>query len=285
MSINGKTLLAAVLLIAASAATAYAVCNQSNASTADKNLWAMHGCWKEFYLWEYKAYDLRQSDWSNRGWNDSCNNKFEWPKHWNAAYLVTYGLLDSNSQSFHGTKDYRATGEAASSSFHTSLYHTASDDSCCFGGFVYHPVGANEIQTMCALYNPTATNANPGSRAGDFVHEGWHAWLDKYDWDNGSCGGHRCGPKEACTVNGCDYFYFHGIGDYAFGAMYQTDGTANRFHSPNQAQVEFLCDVADLSKNWVPASVRLAAKTDADQRAVQRFINGPGYKCGSPRPW
>jgi hypothetical protein len=35
----------------------------------------------------------------------------------------------------------------------------------------------------------------------------------------------------------------------------------------------------------VPASVRLAAAADANTRAAQRFINGPGYSCGDPRPW
>lgn len=277
--------LVASLLLVASAASVYAVCNQSSASTADANLWSTHGCWRDFYLWSYQAHDQRQSDWNNRGWNDSCNVNFEWPKHWNAAYLVTYGLLDNNSQSFHGTVDYRATSEAASSNFHSSLYHTASDDSCCFGAFQYHVFGANEVQTMCLLYNSSSANANPASRGGDFMHEGWHAWLSKYGWSNGSCNGHRCGPTGSCTVGNCDYFYFHGIGAYAFGALYQTDGTANRFHSPNQIQVEYLCDVADQSKGWVPASVRLSGKADADQRAVQRFINGPGYKCGDPRPW
>jgi hypothetical protein len=47
------------------------------------------------------------------------------------------------------------------------------------------------------------------------------------------------------------YYYFHGIGAYAFGALYQTDGTANRFHSPNQVQVEFLCDVSDQPQPWL----------------------------------
>ena len=70
-------------------------------------------------------------------------------------------------------------------------------------------------------------------------------------------GGHR--PKQGnCTINGCDYFYFHGLSKYAFGNMYYTDGTANYFHSPNQVQVQFLCDVADVSKAWVPNSVRVA---------------------------
>jgi hypothetical protein len=134
------------------------------------------------------------------------------------------------------------------------------------------------------LYNSTVANANPGSRGGDFMHEGWHAYFDKYGWNNGNVGGHR--PTQGnCTAVGCDYFYFHGIGAYAFGAMWQNDGTAKRFHSPNQVQVEYLCDVADYPKSWVPNSVRLAAQNDANTRAAQRFINGPGYHCGDSRPW
>lgn len=267
------------------AVVAEAVCDQSNASSADTALWNTHGCWQDFFLWSYRAYDQRGSDWDNRGWNDACNVNLEFPKHWNAAYLVTYGLRDENCCSWHGTVDYRALGEAASTSFHKSLYHTCRDDSCCFGSFNPKAIGPDELSTHCSLYNAASTNGHPAARAGDFMHEGWHGWLRKYNWDNGSCGGHRCGPTGACTASGCDYFYFHGVGAYAFGALYQTDGTANRFHSPNQVQVEFLCDVADYSQSWVPASVRQGARSDADARAVARFINGPGYKCGDPRPW
>ena len=266
--------------------TAEAVCNQASASTADTSLWNTHGCWQDFFLWSYKAYDQRQSDWNNRGWNDACNVNLEFPKHWNAAYLVTYGLQDLNCCSWHGTSDYRALAEAASSNFHTRLYHNIGDATDKFGSFDTHIFGPNEVTTYCPLYNSSSSNGNPGSRAGDFMHEGWHGWLDKYNWDNGSCGGHRCGTPGNCTAkDACDYFYFHGVGAYAFGALYQTDGTANRFHSPNQVQVEFLCDVADYPKSWVPNSVRQAARSDADTRASQRFINGPGYKCGDPRPW
>jgi hypothetical protein len=112
------------------------------------------------------------------------------------------------------------------------------------------------------------------------MHEGWHAWMRKYNWNNGSCGGHRC---SGCSFGSCDYFYFHGISQYVFGAMWENNGTASRFHSPNQVQVEFLCDVADQSS--APASVKTAARADANARAAARFINGPGYRCGDPRPW
>lgn len=278
-------ILAALLALLVPTLPAGAVCNQSAASQADRDLWNTHDCWQDFFLWQYRAYDMSDDDWGDRGWSDACNVNFEYPKHWNAAYLVTYGLVDSNSFSFHGTVDYRATAEAAESSFHDNFCHVPTDDTSIFGGFTWEPFSCNEVATSCLLYDSTRPNAHPAARAGDFMHEGWHAWLDEYDWDNGDFGGHRA-KQGACTAcDCCDYFYFHGIGDYAFGALYQTDGTANRFHSPNQVQVEFLCDVNEYPQPWVPASVRLAAATDANARSAGRFINGPGFSCGDSRPW
>ena len=262
--------------------SALAVCNQSGASQADRSLWNNHGCWQAFYLWEYQAYGLRGADWTNRGWNDACNVNLEFPKHWNAAYLVTYGLTDNLANQFHGTIDYRKTAEAAASEFHGAIWHSVTDQGGIFGS--YDP-NNGKVSTACPLYNPASANANPGSRAGDFMHEGWHAWLQKYNYNNGSYGGHRAAQGNCTVANFCDYFYFHGVGAYAFGKMYYTDGTAAHFHSPNQVQVEFLCDVADYSKSWVSLIVRQAAQADANQRSSQRFINGPGYYCGSPRPW
>src|SRR6266404_8273668 len=94
------------------AASVYAVCNQSTSSQADRDLWNEHGCWQDFFLWQYIAYEVQEGDWNNRGYFDACNVNLEYPKHWNAAYLITYKLLDNNDQSFHGTNDYRATAES-----------------------------------------------------------------------------------------------------------------------------------------------------------------------------
>lgn len=269
-----------------SAAAAYAACDQTTASQADIDLWNTHGCWQDFFLWQYQAYNMHQDDWSDRGWFDACNQTKDYPKHWNASYLVTYGLTDNIAQAFHGTVDYRAAAQAGDNNYHDTFTHQFSDSTDIFGAFSPSVFGDNSLQTACPLYDMNvAPNANPGSRGGDFMHEAWHAWMDKYDFDNGDVGGHRGGPTGACTINGCDYFYFHGIGAFNFGDMWQNDGTAKRFHSPNQVQVEYLCDITDLSQTWVPASVRMAASADASDRADNRFINGPGYKCGSPRPW
>jgi hypothetical protein len=278
-----EVLAALVLALTLSMAnSAWALCDQTDASQADKDLWADHGCWQEYFLWQYRAYDMNGTDWANRGWNDACNRNLEYPKHWNAAYLVTYGLIDNNDQSFHGTIDYRATAEARSSNFHDHIRHIPTDDPDVFGSYSRTN---RTVATACALYDPTEANANPASRGGDFMHEGWHAYFHKYGWNNGSVGGHRPPDGKNCTAPGCDYFYFHGIGAYAFGAMWENDGTANRFHSPNQVQVEYLCDVADQPQPWVPNSVRTTAENDANTRAAERFLNGPGYRCGDPRPW
>ncbi|MDT4899061.1 MAG: hypothetical protein QOH25_4138 [Acidobacteriota bacterium] len=285
MMTNRKaTLLVAVLWIVCAAAAARAVCDQSSASQADSDLWNIHGCWEEFFLWQYQFYGMSATNWGDRGWNDACNVNLEYPKHWNASYLVGYGMLDSNDLSFHGTEDYETTSGAGATNFHDNITHAPTDDTSIFGGF---DPNTNVVTTSCLLYDSSSPNANPGSRVGDFLHEGWHAWMKKYNygWGDLNCGGHRCGPFGSCTFKSCDYFYFHGIGAYAFGAMWQNDGTANRFHSPNQVQVEFLCDVSELPQSWVPASVRLSAEADANQRSSERFINGPGFYCGDPRPW
>jgi hypothetical protein len=280
-------LAAGLILAAATPAAVWAVCDQSSASTADQNLFTRHGCWQDFFLWQYQAYDMRGGDWAGRGWNDACNRNLEYPKHWNASYLVTYGLVDNFFQSFHGTADYRATAERWSGNFHLSDYQVPTDATNVVGS--YNPNSSpHAVATSCLLYNPASANANPGSRAGDFMHEGWHGWMQRwgYNGGGGSCG-HFNGPQGACSMNpcGCDYFYFHPISRYAFGAMWFQNGTSEFFHSMTQVQVEFLCDVSDQPQPWVPNSVRLAAAADANTRASQRFINGPGYSCGDPRPW
>lgn len=265
-----------------------AVCDQSFSSMADQDLWATHGCWRDYYLWHYQALDMRYGDWRDRGWSDACNLNMEFTKHWNAGYLVQYGLLDNNDQSFHGTVDYSLTTEARASDFHSRLYHNATDRTDIFGLYEHHSSGPNEVSLACPRFD-----SDPAARAADWMHEGWHAWNDKHGWNGGSAGGHQPCTMEAdgscrngnCSVNGCDYFYFHGIAQYLFGAMWQDDGTGNRFHSPNQVQVEFQCDVADQPQPWVPASVRDGARIETNARSAERFINGPGYYCGDSRPW
>jgi hypothetical protein len=275
---------ASLAALAVAAPRVLAVCNQGSASTADLDLWKVHGCWSAYYLWEYKAYDVRSGDWGDRGFYDACNVNTEFAKHWNAAYLLSYGLPNNttNRTQWHGTIDYQSTAIAADNQYHDDTYQMATDDRSIFGRWSWQPFGPNKVETSCLLYDSTSANANPASRGGDFIHEGWHGWQ----WMNWYWPDHTSGPVGNCTMSGnaCDYFYWHPMSQYAYGQMYYENGTATWFHSPNQVQVEYLCDIATSAASWVPLSVRTAAAADANQRAVQRFINGPGLKCSAPRP-
>lgn len=285
-----KKLFAAIIGLSVFCAVvpAHAVCDQTSASQADLDLWNVHGCWADFINYQVDVYGIGSGDWGNRGYNDACNPNLEYPKHWNASYLIGYGLLDDYSGSFHGTIDYENTAQRWGTQYHDDLYHTPQDGTSLIGKFVFHWYHDNEVQSWCPLFNASFANANPGSRAGDFMHEGWHGWNVKHGYNTGYDTGHFPNPMGGnCTMANanCDYFYFHGVSTYLFGDMWRDNGTASLFHSPNQVQVEFLCDIADFPQWWVPTSVRQAAAQDANGRSVTRFINGPGYVCGSPRPW
>src|SRR4029453_3804732 len=147
-----RTLVAIVLVgVALSIAiVTYAVCDQTAASQVDRDVWDTHGCWQEFFLWQCQAYGLNGNDWSGRGWNDACNNVLEYPKDLNGLFFLTYGLLDNNDQSFHGTVDYRATAEAASSNFHNSIHDTIADGTANFGSYK-----DGVVTTFCPLYTST----------------------------------------------------------------------------------------------------------------------------------
>ena len=265
-------------------ARAEAVCNQSSVSTADLALWNVHGCWSAYFVWEASAYQVRSGDWGNRGYSDACNVYKEFPKHWNAAYLISYGLPNyaTARTQFHGTVDYQGTATGADNAYHDDTYQAPTDDLSVFGRWVWEAFDSNRVETSCLLYDPAYANANPASRGGDFIHEGWHGWL----WANWYWPDHQSGPRGACTMSGnaCDYFYFHPVTQYAFGNMWYENGTATWFHSPNQVQVEYLCDIATSAASFVPLGVRTSAAADANQRAVSRFINGPGIRCSAPIP-
>jgi hypothetical protein len=283
--------LAAGLLLATSGvARAHCSHSSSEVSQADKDWWAVHGCQSSFYNYHYKAYHINDGDsWVGHGFDDACSVRMEYPKLWSAAYLVNYGLSDNNSYCFHFSQsDYKPLAEGYSSNFHNSTEYwvATSLPNGAFGGWSWNCCDADDVTLGCPLFtNSLNVNANPASRAGDFMHEGWHGYEDKHGYGLGSTyGGHRASAG-SCSINSCDYWHWHTISKYAPGQLYQNKTNGNPSHRPNQVQVEFLCDVNQYPTANVPASVRLAAKADADTRAVQRFINGPGYKCGDPRPW
>jgi hypothetical protein len=244
---------------------------------ADSDYWYVHGCWVDFINHHIDSYAIGYYDWASRGLNDACNINKEYAKHWSAAILAEYGSTD-DTNCFHGMYDYTQTAQKYSTVYHDDIYHTANDATSLNGYFQTHWLGADEVQTWCPSYD-AVYGATPGSRAGEFMHEGWHAWQYKYGYSISHL------PTQGnCSSSSCDWVYFHTVNAYEFGEMWQNNGTASRFHSPNQVQAEFLCDLADFHQWWVPYSVYSAASSDANQRSTTKFVNGPWYLCGSPRP-
>jgi hypothetical protein len=270
------------------ASAAHANCDQTRISTADADLWNVHGCNSNYFMWQYQAYGVSGSDWGDRGFYAACSPTQQYPKHWSASYLISYGLPNNttNRTQYHSSDDYQTLARAGGNIYHSANYQAPSDDTSIFGRWTWELFGANKIETSCLLYDPNlASNANPASRAGDFIHEAWHSWL----WHNGYYPDHHAGPTGSCTLSGnaCDYFYYHNLTDYAFGNLWwyqDQSGAPLFFHSPNQVQVEYLCDVAKSSASWVPLSVRTAAAADANQRLGSRFINGQSMRCYAPVP-
>jgi hypothetical protein len=251
---------------------------------AERDLWAIHNCRWDFVLWQYKAYRMSDDDWGGWGFRDACNINLPYPKAVNASYLLTYGLTDNYSLQWHATIDYRHAAEAWGTETHNQIHYIPSTNRSWLaqaetGRFL----AEDRTQMGCLLFDNTAGTGNPATRSGDYVHEGWHHWAQKHGYNPS----HMDGPIGACTLGagGCDWFYSHGVGAFDFGQMHTYTSDGRFFHSPNQAQVEYLCDIAEVSNSWVPASVRTIARSEANQRLATRFRNRVAYRCGDPRPW
>jgi hypothetical protein len=254
-------------------------CGTDAADLPDTALWANHGCWWDFVLWQYKAYRMFNGDWGSWGFDDACNVNKPYPKAWNASYLLTYGLPEDNWQ-WHGTIDYRRAGEAYSSVTHGQTTIKPANTRDWLAQARGWP--NNDVRMSCLLFDDDAWSNSPTTRAADYIHEGWHHWQNTRNYN-----GHMDGPIGACTMGagGCDWYYWHGVGAYAFGEAHKYTSDGRFFHSPNQIQVEFLCDIADKGQWWLPTIIGTRAVSEANNRLANRFRNAVGYRCGDPRPW
>lgn len=114
------------------------------------------------------------------------------------------------------------------------------------------------------------------------VHEGWHHWQYKYKFDTSHLTGGAIDPKSEG-----DYYYRHGSRSFPAGSLWAHDlnATPMRFHSPYQVMVEFDADLSESARNWVPASVRMAARNYGNTRLRNQFYNRVFYRIGNPQPF
>jgi len=66
---------------------------------------------------------------------------------------------------------------------------------------------------------------------------------------------------------------------------YDLNPQSFRFHSPYQVEAEFLSDLAEMTRAWVPNLISQTARDHGNILLEKYFINRVGYRIGQPRPW
>jgi hypothetical protein len=246
------------------------------AGVEENAVFELYGCWRDFYLWGWQAYGLTDDSWDPAGISDACNVALPFAKVLNSVFLINFALSDNHDLQWHSTEDYESSSRAGHNRFHDSYYQRFIEyDGSAFA--TTYPGDRTDLH--CPLFNHGAFYATATSRAGTMIHESWHHWQDRHGFVSSHplCAG----------GNQCDYYYFHGVGDYEFGALdgWDTDSAHFRFHSPRQVQVEFLADLAEMSHPWIPTSVTTMARNYGNLRLANEFVNAVAYRIGDPRPW
>jgi hypothetical protein len=225
----------------------------------------------------------------------------------NSAYLLYFGLEDSETQSWHGTQEYIALADASDNVYHSDYFRQPVNDDNFLGRWSRAFIaGDDQFELMCTIFDTSKYGyANPSARLATTMHEAWHAWENK----NVHAGGIGHKPDQGnCTASGdadgeegCDYFYPHTINVFRpFGTLYQANINQaidwlpvaysaniinpNKFHSPNQIAYEFLCDLITNHAPWVTVDIVTDAQNSAREIAMDRFINMPPMDCGNGRP-
>ena len=257
------TVVVALFLLPAGAG---AVC-PNTVETDEQALWNVHNCWPAFRDW-FRPYFNFQSDHWDGGWGwTSCDPTQAFPKMWNSAYLITYGLEDWYLGPWHSDVDYYRWASGDRSGFRYEPEDGSGNIAEAFAGWFQ----TDRVEMRCPSFN----NYTAGLRAGVMLHESTHIMFGS------STGGwsHQSNPPGSnCTEPCSDDWYFHYLNSYSYGSL------AGHRHSMIQIQIEYLCDLAEFGEGWVPYTTGLHAQSDANYYMTDRIRNPPGWTCGQPRP-
>ena len=219
----------------------------------------LYGCWQDFYLWGCNAFALTDYSWDGAGLTDACNIKISpFAKVLNSIFLINYAL-SGRTMRCNGTHKRTTrvppaqpttdfTVPSISGSSNTTVQRTRV------------PKQQNSRQETEPTY--IVRFSIPARRITRRAPELERCYMNRGITGSisfASMGGH---PQCGSPAHDCDYYYFHHVADFDFGQLdrYDTDRSHLRFHSPRQVQVEFLADLAELSRPWVPTVVTQAAR-------------------------
>jgi hypothetical protein len=236
--------------------------------------------WPEFYSYAHSAYNLGDDSWNPAGAATPDDATLPYGKVINSIYLLTYAIRDEYIPQWHSREDYMFAANGADNAFHDDFEIQFRNSDGPYAARSYEFDERTEM--ACPVFHKGAPVDDPGLRASTMVHEGWHHWQYKYNWQSD----HEFGGALAPNVEG-DTFYFHGSGAFDFGQLSRIDLGVHpiKFHSPYQVQAEFLADLAEFSYSWIPIAVTSSARNAGNSLLASRFRNGTSYRIGQPRPF
>ena len=254
--------LCTIALVSGCVQRAVAVCPNA-LPPGEQALWAVHNCDSAFRNWFRDAYNLQPQHWAGDwGW-DECDPSFAFGKMLNAGYLLANGVQDETLGPWHSSSDYSNWGNAHQDDWRYQPTDSNEYYAVSHGGFWQF----DRIEMMCPGINATA-----GERASTMLHEATHMIYWKWDHHANNAGS-NCG-NEPCS----DEWLFHQLGEYGYGTL-----PGNK-HSMSQIEVEFLCDLGEFPKPWVPITIAQMSWAESNNLMNNRIVNPPGWSCGLERP-
>ena len=263
LATNALTLVVALVFLPPGAS---AIC-PNTVEQDEQTLWNVHNCSPAFRDWFRPYFNLQSSHWDGWGWT-SCDPTQTFPKMWDSAYLLTYGLQDGGLGPWHSDVDYYRWAAGSQHDFRYEPEDASDVFATAYTGWLF----TNRVEMKCPSFN----GRTAGVRAGTMLHEATHiiygsplgVWQHQSNPPGSNCGSENCS----------DDWYFHSFNSYPYGSL------TNRLHSMVQIQIEYDCDLAEFGEGWVPYTTRLLAQSEANNRMANRIRNQPGWTCGQPRP-
>ncbi|KRC63021.1 hypothetical protein ASE14_04325 [Agromyces sp. Root81] len=229
-----------------------------------------------FNSWARNYFQITNDSWNPWGVGDPNDKSRPYGKTLNAIFLIGYALSDDMNRQWHSLEDYESLAAGPNNRFHDHNYKRrlvqVQPEASASG---------SRIDMFCPLFAQGSISNFASHRAGVLIHEAWHHWQYKYNFNST----HPTGG--ASTWSQGDKYYFHGVGAYAFGHLhaYNTNPAQLRFHSPYQVEAEFFADLAELSRPQVPTIVTQTARSHGNILLANAFVNTVAYRIGDPRPW
>lgn len=244
---------------------AAAVCPDSQDNN-DQMLFQVHNCSPEFKTWFRLAFKLKRQHW-DEGWGwDSCDSRLAFPRMMNAGYLLTYGLVDVPVGPWHSNRDYYTWASGLRHRFQYEPQNDTDQQAQAFDG----SFRTDRVEMNCpGLYGWSA-----GQRAATLTHEATHVKYYRFSHQKNPPGTFLCTKGKKCSDN----WYFHALDEYPYGKL------EGHKHSMYQMDIEFLCDLSEFAKPWVPSPLTTIAGVWSDLFMNQLILDPPGWTCGTPRP-